>query len=206
MATGARAAAPCVGKVLETTGNVFATVACVDARRTSRNGGIPGVRPFGSLEELSARWPFGSGLVMVTASDVDPVGDEWPWEAVGLRDLHGEIGLVAGRVLGRGGRVVGGPRRLVGGVAEDVYNGLPWNQGGSYARALKQQSVDGVDHRFFAADARLLRDVLGDGAGERNQERLAGELARRSREAGRRVAFSPLISAVLADGAETVRS
>ena len=137
-----------------------------------------------------------SGWVAVLEEGVRPVGDVWAWEAAALREWHGDLALVAGRILDAEDRVIGGGGFFGGGapsICPDI--GRKADDPGPFVLFLKPRSVDTVDARFFLADVAFLRSALDEVGGRASGECLGAWLGAVAARRGLRVAASPLIAA-----------
>jgi hypothetical protein len=142
-----------------------------------------------------------SSFTVVISDDVDPEGDDWPWEAVGLAELHPDTALVAARILNPD-RVVLAGQEILGfdGIAGCPDRGRAENDPGYFALALKQRSVSAVHSSFFIARTDFLIDAIGSFPPTASFPFLGVWLGARALEKGRRVAFSPLVQAVARPG------
>ena len=62
-----------------------------------------------TIEELqSLANKLKDGLVVLVGHEIEPVGDEWPWEAQGLLELHRDAVLISARILSHDRLVVAG--------------------------------------------------------------------------------------------------
>ena len=151
-----------------------------------------------SIEELrSLTDELEDGLVAVMAHEVEPEGDEWPWEAQGLMELHPDTVLVSARILNRDRLVVAGGEvfaRDGSPVCPDF--GRQEADPGPWALSLKQRSASAVHGGFFVADARFLRRTVDDLPADAITEHLGVWLGAAALAAGLRVAFSPLVTGV----------
>lgn len=138
-----------------------------------------------------------SGLTLVHRDDVVPEGDEWPWEALALSELHPDAVLFSGRIVNRDRVVVAGGELLgFGGLVGSPDRGLLEHEPGYYALALKQRSVSACHPAFFLACTGFLRSALDALPEVATLGFLGAWLGAAALEAGQRVVFSPLVAAV----------
>jgi hypothetical protein len=177
VATGAPAAAP------PGTDYPFRSVAAVE-----EDGGVRGLAR--ALERDSA-------LTVVHRDDVLPEGDEWPWEALALSELHPDAVLFSGRIVNRDRVVVAGGELLgFGGLVGTPERGLLEHEPGYYALALKQRSVSACHPAFFLARTDFLQAALAALPEAATLGFLGAWLGAAALAAEQRVVFSPLIAAV----------
>jgi glycosyltransferase involved in cell wall biosynthesis len=135
-------------------------------------------------------------LTLVYTDSISPEGDEWPWEAQGLAELHPDVVLVSGRVVNRDRIVVAGGEILgFHGLVGVPDRGRSEDDPGYYALALKQRSVSACNSAFFVARAGFLREVLASLPPDATLGFLGAWLGAAALSAGKRVVFSPLITA-----------
>jgi glycosyltransferase involved in cell wall biosynthesis len=145
------------------------------------------------------------GLTLIYTDAVSPEGDEWPWEAQGLAELHPDAVLFSGRVLNRDRIVVAGGEILgFDGLIGVPDRGRSENDPGYWALSLKQRSVSACNSAFFLARPDFLRTTLASLPLEATLDFLGAWLGAAARVAKKRVVFSPLITA-LAPGIFTGR-
>lgn len=138
-----------------------------------------------------------SELTLVHRDDVTPEGDEWPWEALGLSELHPDAVLFSGRIVNRDRVVVAGGELLgFGGIVGTPDRGLLEHEPGYYALALKQRSVSACHSAFFLARTDFLRSTIDALPEAATLGFLGAWLGAAALAAGQRVVFSPLVAAV----------
>ncbi len=171
--------------------------------------------PFEGLEELrvdgecfparlkEAAERLGSRFTAICSDELEPEGNEWPWEAVGLAELHPDVAFVAGRIL-NADRVVLAGQEILGfdGFAGCPERGRGETDPGYFALALKQRSVSAVHPSFFVAETDFLIDALRSLPATASFCFLGAWLGAYALEQGRRVAFSPLVQALARPGFE----
>ncbi len=198
-AEGARNAAATVTELVETTGYPFRTITVVGAAATQASV-PPGTRLVagGGVRGLArALSRDGIGLTLVYADQVRPEGDEWPWEALALSELHADGAVFSGRILNRDRIVVAGGEILgFGGLVGPPDRGRAADDPGYYALALKQRSVGACHSSFFLARTKFLQGALEMAPTEATIDFLGAWLGITALAAGKRVVFSPLITAV----------
>jgi hypothetical protein len=153
-----------------------------------------------ALAEAVRGGPPGGRTVVVSAR-VRPEGDVWPWEALGLFRLHPDAALVSGRILDDQRRVAAGGEVFgFGGILGCPDRGRPADDPGYFGLALKQKSVSAVHPGFFVADTTFLRQALDWLPAQATPGFLGAWLGAFAAGQGRRVAYSPLVSAVAGEG------
>lgn len=139
----------------------------------------------------------GAELTVVLSEEVIVDGDEWPWEAIGLLALHRDVVVVSGRVLNSHRMVVAGGEMFgFGGLLGTPEFGRPANDPGYFALALKQRCVSACHSAFFIARTSFLRRALDALPVEATFGFLGAWLGAHAANESRRVAVSPLVSAV----------
>jgi hypothetical protein len=157
----------------------------------------PGV--LDALNESAQR--LGAEFTLVCSHSVEPEGEEWIWESLGLAQLHPDVVLVAGRIVDSARRVLGGPQILgFDGLCGCPERGRSETDPGYLGLALKQRSVSAVHSAFFLARTRFLIDGLTDLPAAASFPFLGAWLGAWAFEQGRRVASSPLVQAVAQPG------
>jgi hypothetical protein len=153
------------------------------------------------LNEAAER--HGSRFTVVCSDDVEPEGDEWPWEALGLAELHPDVALVTGRILNPE-RIVLAGQEILGfdGLAGCPERGRAETDPGYFGLGLKQRSVSAVHSSFFVAQTDFLIDALRSIPATASFRFLGAWLGAYALEQGRRVAFSPLVMALAKAGFE----
>jgi hypothetical protein len=148
-----------------------------------------------SLAEMVDR--CSAPLVIMRHEVVQPSGDAWRWEAQGLFELHADMDLIAGRIINPDGVVLGGPDRVdAEGNVACPYRGMFAHEPGDMALALKPHTVESVNGAFFAARTAFLRQALMRLPLDRvTLPYLGAWLARLTQKSGRRIGYSPLLSA-----------
>jgi hypothetical protein len=107
-----------------------------------------------------------------------------------LWEMHADVAVIGGRVLDSAGSVVASCATL----DAPSYAGLRRDDPGPFAMALKPQTATRVPGAYFFCRTELLRAALSAGGdGTDLAERVAGL----ARDRGLRMAYSPLVEAVL---------
>lgn len=157
--------------------------------------------PLARLKDAAER--LSSRFIVVCSDDVEPEGDEWPWEATGLAELHPDVALVAGRILNPDRLVLAGQEILgFDGLAGCPERGRAELDPGYFGLALKQRSVSAVHSSFFVARTDFFIDALRSLPAKASFAFLGVWLGAKAMEQGRIVAFSPLVQAVARSGFE----
>lgn len=149
------------------------------------------VKPSQLLREASA-----ADYVAVIAAGLQPHGDQWLWEAIGLFELHPDLALIAGRIANENGTVIGG-----GGVIDESgFEACPEtcadiDDPGPFSLWLKPRSVSTVNPHFFLVRAEFLNETLDELPAEIDFHNYGRHLGNRAAAQGQRTATSPLILA-----------
>jgi glycosyltransferase involved in cell wall biosynthesis len=138
-----------------------------------------------------------SSLVVVVSEAVRPAGDQWIWEACRLFECHADAALACGQIVNRDDTI------LAGAGVFDSHGRLRYpdvgqrlGDPGPFALGLKPHSVAAVPTDFFIGDARFLKSALDAVPRPAPLDHLGVRLGQRALMAGRRVVFSPAITAI----------
>jgi hypothetical protein len=196
-----RACPPSIGAVRVTgdheppSANHFPAIVAVEFVRDEE----PGV--LDALQESAQR--LGAEFTLVCSASVEPEGEEWLWEGLGLAQLHPDVALVAGRIVDSARRVLAGPQILgFDGLCGCPERGRSESDPGYFGLALKQRSVSAVHSAFFLARTQFLIEGLTELPSPASFPLLGMWLGARAFEQGRRVASSPIVQAVARPGFE----
>jgi|GEM_PF-552638 len=149
-----------------------------------------------SLLPHIARCAAAGRLVHILSNEIDPVDDEWYWEALGIMDLFPGTICVGGRISSydvvlEAGRFLG-----FGDGCGCTDRGRPLTDVGYSAQMWKQHSVGAVSAMHAVFDAAFLAEAIHEIRDEQpsiaNLGSWVGGVARRK---GRRVVYSPMIDA-----------
>ncbi len=151
--------------------------------------------PANTMPIIEAARDAQAEFVAIAADNLEPVDQNWIWEAVGLWELHADVALIAGRIVNRRGIVLGGGEfRAADGSYVCPAAGRDATSPGPFSLWLKPRTVDAVDPRFFLVRASFLADIAGESPPGALAD-LGRWLGAAARSRGHRVATSPLISA-----------
>ena len=136
-------------------------------------------------------------LLLVLFSSYLPVGDEWIWEAIGLKESFPDALLIGGRTINSEGQVITAGKVFgYGGVSNSPDASLNSEAPGYFGMALKQHSVSavtaslcGIDPVFLANVCDNLPDTIS------TPDELGLFLAAEAHLAGGRVIYTPFITA-----------
>jgi hypothetical protein len=150
-----------------------------------------------ALATLRSHDPDGRGLVLLVSAGVEPRGDEWPWEAMGLCERFPDVAVVGGRLLHQNG-TIWSAGEVIGydGLLGSPDRGRQAFDPGWFAWLRKQRSVSAVHAAFCLVRSDFLRDFAAQHA-PASAGCLGGWLSAHSQARGRRVVFSPLIEATV---------
>jgi hypothetical protein len=140
------------------------------------------------------------GLVHLVLDGVRMQGDEWPWEALTLTELHPDVAMVGGRVLSAANTVVtAGEYFGSGGDCGCPDAGRSSADPGYFAHVWKQRSVSAASTMLAVADAVFLVDFLEHGGHPRLSLPFLGAWAGAyAARKGKRVVYSPHMTGTLA--------
>jgi SAM-dependent methyltransferase len=134
-------------------------------------------------------------LVQLVAAGIELEGDEWPWEAIALMELHPDTVMVAGHVFDHNSRIIAAGEYFgIGGDCGCPDVGRPVQDPGYFAQMWKQRSVSAASTILAVTDGVFLDQALAatpPGATLRFLGAWAGAHAARTH---RRVVYSPHIS------------
>jgi hypothetical protein len=138
----------------------------------------------------------GTSTVVIVDAAVDIRRPDWLWEAVKHLELHGDTGIVCGRIVDDRGRLVDGAAVVgPGGTLGSPLRGLAPADPGPFALALKPQTVDGVQPQLMVARTDALRDVLATVPAIDSLRDAGASLGAACAQQGRRVVYTPLLEA-----------
>ncbi|MBV9296116.1 MAG: glycosyltransferase [Acidobacteriaceae bacterium] len=149
------------------------------------------------LLETARRAAQADGLVHFRGEDLQVEDDEWPWEALGIFELHPDAVMIGGRIRNRNGLISDAGRYFGFGKACGCPDrGRSFLDPGYFALMFKQRSVSMVSIQFAVMKAAFLAELLHglpQGASLPFLGAWAGTLARRT---ARRVVYTPFLSGV----------
>jgi hypothetical protein len=145
--------------------------------------------------DLLARLPQNEPVV-VWNDRVKPLALDWPWEVLGLMELHADAAVVGGRILDEAGRVLLAAEVFgMDGFLASPDRGRGQGEKGLYGLHICQRSADAVSGLCFAARADFLRQVLGEPVSLTHPQLLSAWLGARARQANLRVIYTPHLAA-----------
>ena len=140
-------------------------------------------------------------MVCLMSSEITVSKPDWPWECLGLFEMHRDLALLGGRIVSPDGTTLDGGRFLGFGRGCDCPDkGRAKGDFGYQAQLWKQRSVSAVPSRFCVFDASFLRSFLEtSGFVQHGKIQAIGSWAGAyARRRGKRVVYSPFIEAVSA--------
>jgi Glycosyl transferase family 2/Methyltransferase domain len=151
--------------------------------------------PLNELSDLIRRNAEPGALVQFVAANVELEGDEWPWEAIALMELHPDTVMVAGRVSDQTKRIVAAGEYFgFGGACGCPDVGRAVHDPGYFAQMWSQRSVSAASTILAIADSAFLDEVL-DATPKDATPRFFGAWAgAHAARTQRRVVYSPHIS------------
>lgn len=145
-----------------------------------------------NLREQASNLP--PDIHMVFVSDGESETD-WIFEASGIFELFPDTAVVGGRLIDANGRVLDADRHFGFGAGYASPNaGRRKEDAGYFGQMFKQRSTSAVSPRLMAVDREFLDATLRTLPADRS---LSVGLGLRAIEQGRRIVYSPYISAVL---------
>jgi hypothetical protein len=146
-------------------------------------------------------------LVAVLDDDLMPLTADWPWEALGLLELHPETAVVGGRVLDAQGVVQSAGEVFgVDGLLGCPVRGRKEGEYGPYGTLICQRAVGAVASGFCVTRAGFLADLLAQRDGYLGRGLLGAWLGAAARRQGLRVVYSPHLVAQAGSGCRPLRS
>ncbi len=135
------------------------------------------------------------GLVCITFDSVKLTQPQWPWEVLGLTELHPDTVMIGGWVLNPQERTIDAPRVLgFGGLFGCPDRGRHISDPGYSAWMWKQRSVSGVSTHLCVIDTQFLRQVITEFAAAPISWFFLGAWAAASaRRSGKRIVYSPFL-------------
>ena len=124
-----------------------------------------------------------------------PEGEDWLWEAIKWFELQPDTAIVGGRLIDDDGVVVDAGLGRRGRLVTPVYRGLRRNDPGTFALALKAQTIQAPAEGFFVGHRAFLRSAVESVLRDGFSGSFAATLGVLAHTAGRRVVYSPLLEA-----------
>jgi glycosyltransferase involved in cell wall biosynthesis len=132
-------------------------------------------------------------LVAVVQEDGRLLSADWPWEALGLFELHEDLAVLGGRFLDVNGRIrSAGEVFGIGGLLGSPCRGWPAVTPRRHGRLICQRTVSAVDGTFFIARAGFLATALAERP-QIGRTMIAAWLAAAARRQNLRIGYSPHI-------------
>jgi hypothetical protein len=134
-------------------------------------------------------------LVQLVAADIELEGDEWPWEAIALMELHPDTAMVAGRVFDRSNRIVAAGEYFgFGGDCGCPDVGRAVHDPGYFAQMWSQRSVSAASAILAVTDGRFLAEALAATPAQATLRFFGAWAGAHAARTHRRVVYSPHIS------------
>ncbi len=173
-----------------------AAAACDSLARARSVVAMPGrMETLDDWRRLGEALPRDVEYVIVLGERWRPEGEEWLWEAIKWFELQPDTAIVGGRLVDDDGVVIDAGLATRRHRVLPVYRGLPRHDPGSFALALKAQTMYAPADGFFVADAAFLRSAVESVRREGFSAPFAATIGALARTAGRRVVYSPLLEA-----------
>ncbi len=126
---------------------------------------------------------------------IDDLG--WQWEALGITELHPDTVMVGGLIRNRQSQVMEAGLEFDSvGVCVNPNRGKPANDPGYFGQIWKQRSVSSVSTQFAILKARYLIELLTHLPQSTSLESLGACAGAFAAKTGRRVVYTPFLSAV----------
>jgi glycosyltransferase involved in cell wall biosynthesis len=136
-------------------------------------------------------------LVHLQSEDVHVEGADWPWEAIGLIELHPETVMVGGRIRTSKGLILSaGGYFGFGGACGCPHKGRRSGESGYFTQIWKQRSVSAVSSQFSVLKAGFLLDVLSAAPAGASLVFLGAWAGAHALRTGGRVVYSPFLSGI----------
>jgi glycosyltransferase involved in cell wall biosynthesis/SAM-dependent methyltransferase len=135
------------------------------------------------------------GLVCITFDSVKLTHPHWPWEVLGLTELHPDTVMIGGWLIDRQERTADAPRVLgFGGLFGCPDRGRHISDPGYSAWMWKQRSVSGVSTHLCVIDVQFLRQVIEEFRDAPMSWFFLGAWAAASaRRSGKRIVYTPFL-------------
>lgn len=147
------------------------------------------------------------GFVQLAGEDLEVENPEWPWEALGLFELHPDIVMAGGRIRNRNGTILkAGQYFGFGGACGSPDRGRSFDDPGYFAQMWRQHSVSAVSTQFAVIRAAFLLDLLENLPKQASLPFLGAWAGARAAETGKRVVYSPFLGGMSAVDWETLVS
>ena len=156
------------------------------------------ISPTATLSALAELVPASSDLVCVVSDDLEIDRSDWLWEALSLFERFPETVMVGARIRNSAGLIMSAGSVLgFGPTAADCPDrGRPALDPGYFTQVMKQRSVSAVSSQFAVLKGSMLGEIARQSQANATVVMLgewAGAWARRN---GKRIAYSPYLSAV----------
>jgi hypothetical protein len=149
----------------------------------------------GELSELVAREAARDALVHLVAGGVEMEGEDWPWEALAITELHPDTVVVGGRVYDEGKRIVAAGEYFgFGGDCDCPDIGRHIEDPGYFAYMWKQRSVSAASTMLAIVEAAFLREAIDSAPAEATLAFLGAWTGAHAARKRKRVVYSPHVS------------
>jgi O-antigen biosynthesis protein len=134
-----------------------------------------------------------------------PLGDEWPWEALGLMELFPDTVMVGGRSYGSDGRIrAAGYYFGFGAGCGCPDKGRPVGDPGYFAQMWKPHTVSAVSSQHAVVEPAFLLQALDQFRDiELSYAYLGAWIGAHAKRTGRRVIYTPFLEALCDDDWDT---
>lgn len=137
------------------------------------------------------------GFVHFIGQDVQIDNPEWPWEALGIFELHPDTVCIGGRIRNNASLITEAGRYFgFGGVCGCPNRGRSALDPGYFAQMWKRRSVSAASTQFAVFKARFLLDLLNILPKEASLPFLGAWAGAHALRTGKRVVYSPFLSGV----------
>jgi glycosyltransferase involved in cell wall biosynthesis len=147
------------------------------------------------ITRLAAEQHELGGLIHLQYEDVQVEGNEWPWEAQAIMELHSDTMIVGGRIVDGAGQIIAAGEYFgYGGDSGCPDLGRPLGHPGYFGQLWKQRSVCAVSSMLTVIDAHFLIEFLRQDGYDRMSLPFLGAWAGiYARWSGKRVVYSPFL-------------
>ncbi len=163
-------------------------------------------RPFGTISignterrqllEMAKELSALNGFVCFTAEDLAVEYPDWKWEAISITELHPDTVMIGGRIRnGKGIITEAGLRLRTSGPCTSPDQGRSIEDPGNFGQMWKQRTVEAVSTRFAVMRAAFLAELLEQLPDGTSVASLGAWAALYARQKGRRIVYSPFLSA-----------
>jgi len=153
--------------------------------------------PTATLHALAELIPANTDLLSLVSDDLEIDRHDWLWEALGLFERFPDTVMVGARIRNNAGLITSAGSVLgFGSSAECPDRGRPALDPGYFTQLMKQRSVSAVSSQFAVIKTTALRKIAQQSPSNATVVMLGEWSAAWALRNGKRIAYSPYLSAV----------